>query len=181
MPKLSLSQSPKSIANICLFCSDVLPNPSRCRYCGFKYCSEHISYPDHNCIKTRYQKFIDKTNENPNLASGKFKVTCNVCGYVSPKSTPIEFAGEELIQHSQIIGCTNQIFLAEDFKSEHTSSTQNDIDTSIVDKIEMKISDNNFEKLLIVDQIIKISSLHEKRMITEKEYQFIKNQLVGKL
>jgi len=81
----------------------------------------------HQCIKTRYVEFIKRTEKDPNVSNGFFRVVCNVCGYVSKKPTPIEYAGEELTQHTQMIGCSQNIFLEE-------STAEGDS----TDKIELK-------------------------------------------
>ena len=113
-----MSQPPqqKALANVCLFCNEILSSPSMCTFCGFKFCSEHKETKNHHCIKTRYIGYT-KPNPNstksPNVASGKFKVVCENCGFVSAKPTLIEYAGEELIQHTQIVGCSEKIFLEE--------------------------------------------------------------------
>ena len=101
----------------------------------------------------------------------KFGV-CNVCGYVSKKPTHIEYAGEELTQHTQMIGCSDNIFL------EETNPDDEDLD-----KIDVKQNENqeNPNDDSTVEQILKLSSFKEKGMISEDEFNFIKKELIKKL
>ena len=126
----------------------------------------------HQCIKTRYVEFIKRSDKAPNVANGFFRVVCNVCGYVSKKPTPIEYAGEELTQHTQMIGCVDNIFLEE----------ANPEDENL-DKIELNSNENkndgNDEST--VEQILKLSSFKEKGMISDEEFNFIKKELIKKL
>lgn len=124
----------------------------------------------HQCIKTRYVEFIKRTNKAPNVANGLFKVVCNVCGFVSKKPTPIEYAGEELTQHTQMIGCADKIFLEEANAEDEK-----------LDKIEVKPKDEGNHDESTVEQILKLSSFKEKGMITEDEFNFIKKELIKKL
>lgn len=142
-----------------------------CKFCGFKFCDEHMETDRHQCIKTRYVEFIKRTNKAPNVANGLFKVVCNVCGFVSKKPTPIEYAGEELTQHTQMIGCVDKIFL-EEAKSEDED----------LNKIEVKPKEkeSNHDEST-VEQILKLSSFKEKGMISEDEFDFIKKELIKKL
>ena len=155
-----------------------------CRYCGFKFCDEHLSSENHQCIKTRYSEYIKKTDNPPNVINGKFRVVCNVCGFVSKKPTPIEYAGEELIQHTQMIGCSQNIYL------EEINSELND-----ADKIKIK-SNSESESIKaksvsaptdisstdsVVEQILRLSTFKEKGMISDDEFNFIKKELIKRL
>ena len=126
----------------------------------------------HQCIKTRYVEFIKRSDKAPNVANGFFRVVCNVCGYVSKKPTPIEYAGEELTQHTQMIGCVDNIFL-----EEANSDDEN------LDKIELNSNENsnNANDESTVEQILKLSSFKEKGMISDEEFNFIKKELIKKL
>ena len=110
-----MNQSQKSLANICLFCGERLNSPSMCTYCGFKFCDEHKPTDAHQCIKTRYTEYIRKTNPKvpSNIVTVTFRVVCEMCGFTTSKGVPIEYAGEELVQHTQIVGCSEKIFLEE--------------------------------------------------------------------
>lgn len=166
-------QTQRSLANVCLFCNEVLSPPTMCKFCGFKFCSDHMATDRHQCIKTRYVEFIKKTNKEPNVSTGFFKVVCNVCGYVSKKPIPIEYAGEELTQHTQMIGCSQNIFL------EETTADGED-----VDKIDLKSNSEQIDdskESSAVEQILKLSSFKEKGMISEDEFNFIKQELIKKL
>ncbi|MDX1533601.1 MAG: hypothetical protein R3230_05305 [Nitrosopumilaceae archaeon] len=168
---MNQAQTQRSLANVCLFCNEVVSPPKMCKFCGFKFCDDHMETDKHQCIKTRYVELIKRTDKTPNVANGFFKVVCNVCGYVSKKPTPIEYAGEELTQHTQMIGCANNIFLEE--------TNPNDED---LDKIELKqSSDDNSHEESTVEQILKLSSFKEKGMISEDEFNFIKKELIKKL
>ena len=79
---MNLSQ--KSLANVCLFCGEGLNSPLMCTFCGFKFCEEHKSTENHQCIKTRYSEYIRKNQgANPNISNGDFKVVCEMCGFCS--------------------------------------------------------------------------------------------------
>ena len=179
------AQTQRSLSNVCLFCNEVLPNPTLCKFCGFKFCDEHISTTNHQCIKTRYLEYVERTANQPNISNGKFKVICNVCGYVSEKATPIEYAGEELEQHMQMIGCPDNIFLKE-FESEPQTAAQAEI-TKEPPKVETPtpVPSTDTADLAnessVVEQILKLSSFKDKGMISDDEFQFIKKELIKKL
>jgi len=126
----------------------------------------------HQCIKTRYVEFIKRSDKPPNVTNGFFRVVCNVCGFVSKKPTQIEYAGEELTQHTQMIGCSDNIFL------EETNPDDENLDT-----IDVKPSENQeiSSDDSTVEQILKLSSFKEKGMISEDEFNFIKKELIKKL
>ena len=187
---MTLSQ--KSLANVCLFCGEGLNLPSMCTFCGFKFCEEHKSTESHQCIKTRYTEFIRKdVGANPNISKGDFKVVCEVCGFSTSKGVPIEYAGEELIQHTQLVGCTEKVFLEEVSSSDSPlqinsvsgeektpeisqqtipDATQNTNETS-----------QNTTKTSVIDEIVKLAALKEKGMISEQEFLYIKQELIRKL
>ena len=183
---LSMTQSQKSLANVCLFCGEGLQNPSMCRFCGFKFCDEHKSTDGHQCIKTRYSEYVrKKPGQNPNISQGNFRVVCEVCGFNTSKGVPIEYAGEELIQHTQIVGCSGNVFLEEvkdtvthiPIDSVSSEEKENDVSSK---KIPEPSSNTTYQPS-IIDQIVKLASLKEKGMISEQEFLFIKNQLIQKL
>ena len=126
----------------------------------------------HQCIKTRYVEFIKRSDKAPNVANGFFRVVCNVCGYVSKKPTPIEYAGEELTQHTQMVGCVDNIFLEE-----------SNPDDENLDKVDVKPSNNadTEHEESTVEQLLKLSSFKEKGMISNDEFDFIKKELIKKL
>jgi len=185
--------SQKSLANVCLFCGEGLNAPSMCTFCGFKFCDEHKSTESHQCIKTRYTEYIRKnTGSNPNISKGDFKVVCDVCGFNTSKGVPIEYAGEELIQHTQLVGCTEKVFLVEVNSKDNTlqidSVTGEEKSPQISQEESTNISQNTNEtnqntsdKTSILDEILKLGTLKEKGMISEQEFLFIKQQLLRKL
>lgn len=181
---LKLSLSTKTKANSCLFCGDILNSPSKCQYCGFKFCEDHMSTDNHQCGKTRYAEYVRKTSvgDIPNLASGMFAVVCDTCGYRSAKGSLIEFAGEELIQHMQIIGCATNIFLEEvgdspQFNSQTIETKSNE------QRIAQPMTrlDTPQENESIVDQLTKLASLKEKGVLSNEEFLFIKKEIIKKL
>jgi 5-methylcytosine-specific restriction endonuclease McrA len=181
---LKLSLSTKTKANSCLFCGDILHSPTKCQYCGFKFCEDHMSTDNHQCGKTRYAEYVRKTSvgDVPNLASGMFAVVCDTCGYRSAKGLLIEFAGEELIQHMQIIGCATNVFLEEvgdspQFNSQTIETKSNE------QKVVQSIAplDNSQENGSIVDQLTKLASLKEKGVLSNEEFLFIKKEIIKKL
>ena len=159
-----------------------------CTYCGFKFCSEHKPTEAHQCIKTRYSEYIRKSNPNeiPNMANGNFRVVCEMCGFTTSKGVPIEYAGEELVQHTQIVGCMDKIYLVEvkgPIASDSIPSpdSENKQEKIKPEQIQHNLNPNNNQSTSIVDQIIKLSELKEKGMISEQEFSNIKKELIKKL
>jgi hypothetical protein len=183
-----MNQSQKSLASICLFCGERLNSSSMCTYCGFRFCDEHKLADSHQCIKTRYTEYIRKTDSKvpSNIASGTFRVVCEMCGFTTSKGVPIEYAGEELVQHTQIVGCSEKIFLEEVYESgddnvvssPDKSTNQENIGTK---QIQHNSAGATNQPTSIVDQIIKLSSLREKDLISEVEFSKIKKELIKKL
>lgn len=183
-----MNQSQTSLASICLFCGERLNSPSMCTYCGFRFCDEHKSTDTHQCIKTRYTEYIRKTDSKvpSNIASGTFRVVCEMCGFTTSKGVPIEYAGEELVQHTQIVGCSEKIFLEEVYDSGDDNIVSSTDKSTNQENIETKQIQHNSagatnQPTSIVDQIIKLSSLREKGLISEAEFSKIKKELIKKL
>ncbi len=189
-----MNSSQKSVANVCLFCGEGLNSPSMCTFCGFKFCEDHKSTESHQCIKTRYTEYIRKNpGSNPDISKGNFTVVCDVCGFSTTKGVPIEYAGEELVQHTQIVGCSEKVFL-EEYNStknslqidsvsgeekSHEVSSQNTISApQNPNEIPQNISS---KKTSIIDEIVKLAALKEKGMISEQEFLYIKKELIRKL
>jgi len=185
--------SQKSLANVCLFCGEGLSSPSMCTFCGFKFCDEHKSTESHQCIKTRYTEYIrNNLGSNSNVSKGNFRVVCDNCGFSTTKGVPIEYAGEELIQHTQIVGCSENVFL-EEVNSKDTSLqidsvsgeeknpqiSQEDI-TNVTQNTD-ETTKNTSNKTSILDEILKLAALKEKGMISEQEFLYIKQELIRKL
>ena len=189
MPPLSQ----KSLANVCLFCGEGLKLPQMCTFCGFKFCEEHKPSDSHQCIKTRYTEYIrKKPGSNPNISKGNFKVVCEVCGFTTSKGVPIEYAGEELIQHTQIVGCTEKVFLEQVDSKENSleiDSVSGDDKTpeisqqslTDVNQSSTEITPDASKKTSIIDEIVKLAALKEKGMISEQEFLYIKKELIRKL
>ncbi|MEE8180347.1 MAG: hypothetical protein V3T67_00745 [Nitrosopumilaceae archaeon] len=171
-----------------------MSSPSMCTFCGFKFCEEHKSSESHQCIKTRYTEYIRKNlGANPNISNGDFKVVCDVCGFCTAKGVPIEYAGEELIQHTQIVGCSENVFL-EEVNSKDTSpqidsvsGEENSHEVSLQNTINAPQNPNDIsqntspKKISIIDEIVKLAALKEKGMISEQEFLYIKKELIRKL
>jgi hypothetical protein len=143
-----------------------------------------MSTDNHQCGKTRYAEYVRKTSADdvPNLASGMFAVVCDTCGYRSAKGSLIEFAGEELTQHMQIIGCATNVFLEEvgdspQFNSQTIETKSNE--QRIVQSVTHL--DNPEENGNIVDQLTKLASLKEKGVLSNEEFLFIKKEIIKKL
>ena len=180
------NQSQKSVANVCLFCGEGLTSPSMCTYCGFKFCPDHKSTDKHQCIKTRYSEYVRQTNpsKQPNISRGDFRVICELCGFTTSKGVPIEYAGEELEQHMQIVGCTEKVFLEEVTEQNPNVSTNPVPNTPTQQKVEsiaQKEPQGSESQTSIVDQILKLSALKEKGMISDEEFSYIKQELIKKL
>ena len=186
-----MNQSQKSLANLCLFCSEILSLPSMCRYCGFKFCEEHKSTESHQCIKTRYFEYIRRRDPGtpPDVSTGKFRVVCEMCGFSTPKGVPIEYAGEELVQHTQIVGCSDKVYLEQVHGGGDSEPEEVNLNPPSSQQPEPKQvqqnqqSNGNIPKKQssVVDQIIKLASLKEKGMISEEEFSYIKKELIKKL
>ena len=191
LPIMTVSQ--KTLANVCLFCGEGLNSPSMCTFCGFKFCEEHKSTESHQCIKTRYTEFIRKNvGANPNISKGDFKVVCEVCGFSTSKGVPIEYAGEELIQHTQLVGCTEKVFLEEVKSSDsplQIDSVSGEEKTPEISQQTMpdattqntNETSQNTTKTSVIDEIVKLAALKEKGMISEQEFLYIKQELIRKL
>ncbi len=97
--------------------------PYTCAYCNLKFCIDHRLPEMHNCIKTRYVKYVRKSwlrrggtgeglpRQALNISSGHYQVTCEDCGYTG-KISLIEIAGLELETHMETKGC-QKVFLKE--------------------------------------------------------------------
>ena len=143
-----------------------------------------MSTDNHQCGKTRYAEYVRKTriNEIPNLASGIFAVVCDMCGYKSAKGSLIEFAGEELIQHMQIVGCATNVFLEEVGDNPQFNSQTVDAkygEQKIVQP--MTRLGGSGENESIVDQLTKLASLKESGVLSYEEFLFIKKEIIKKL
>jgi hypothetical protein len=183
-----MTQSQKTLANVCLFCGEGLNSPSMCTFCGFKFCDEHKSTENHQCIKTRYSEFVKKSpNSPPNISKGKFRVVCEMCGFNTTKGVPIEYAGEELIQHTQLVGCSEKVFLEEvkdlqDSLSIESVSSDGKTNENVPEpRSEPNTNNLSANQTSVVDQIIKLASLKEKGIISEQEFLYIKSELIKKL
>src|SRR3990172_3279495 len=153
MPRI-MTQSQKSLANVCLFCGEGLKSPSMCTYCGFKFCDEHKSPNGHQCIKTRYSEYIRKSlGALPNVSKGKFIIVCEICGFNTKKGVPIEYV----------------------------SSDGNSSESIQPTKTVPSPSNATSNQASIIDEIVKLSALKEKGMISEQEFLYIKNELIKKI
>ncbi|MCH8860132.1 MAG: AN1-type zinc finger domain-containing protein [Thaumarchaeota archaeon] len=171
-----------------------MSSPLMCTFCGFKFCEEHKSTESHQCIKTRYTEYIRKNHAaNPNISKGDFRVVCDMCGFSTTKGIPIEYAGEELIQHTQIVGCSENVFLEEvnstntSVQIDSVSSEENSHVVSLQNTINAPQNPNEIpqnissKKTSIVDEIVKLAALKEKGMISEQEFLYIKKELIRKI
>jgi|SRR2546427_8536977 len=102
---------------VCSFDGEEIDSLSgkNCKYCNLPFCIGHLQPEKHNCMKTRYAKYIRKSwlrKKGQNITTGHYVVTCDTCGYHSETGGLIEFAGQELESHLQSKGCQeNNIFL----------------------------------------------------------------------
>ncbi|MEM2159824.1 MAG: hypothetical protein QXN55_02580 [Candidatus Nitrosotenuis sp.] len=175
---MSLSQ-PKTKANSCIFCGDALKVPTKCAYCGFRFCDEHVQTERHQCGKTRYAEYVRKSDANsiPNLASGQFFVVCDTCGYKSASGSLIEFAGEELVQHMQIVGCSGNTYLEEVGKSPQfrPQSVPVKKEHPLVEPVLQSPQES------IVDQLSRLAVLREAGTLSDEEFLFIKKEILKRL
>jgi hypothetical protein len=110
-----------------------------------------------------------------------------MCGFNTKKGVPIEYAGEELIQHTQLVGCSEKVFLDEvtDLDSnlpiESVSSDGNSNESIQPTRTVSSQSNATSNQTSIIDEIIKLSALKEKGMISEQEFLYIKNELIKKI
>jgi hypothetical protein len=144
-----------------------------------------MSTDNHQCGKTRYAEYVRKTNLDavPNLASGMFVVVCDTCGYRSTKGSLIEFAGEELVQHKQVVGCSVNTFLEEVGNSPPFDSQTVEIKSNEHDLVQAETTqrDDSGPKENIVDQLTKLAALKEKGALSNEEFLFIKKEIIKKL
>ena len=86
-----------------------------CKFCNNFCCIKHLLCHKHDCVKDIHVKFIRKTwlrKYGEDISTGHYTVVCDVCGYVSPKSSLIEIAGEERLSHISQSGCDlKKVFL----------------------------------------------------------------------
>lgn len=180
---MNQAQSQRSLANVCLFCGERLSSPMLCTFCGFKFCSEHKPTEKHQCIKTRYTEYVRNTNPTTptNITSGNFRVVCEMCGFNTTKGVPIEYAGEQLIQHTQIVGCSKNVFLEEISESAPPKPITKGQTKTVSKKNPVSKSPHSQQPTSIVDQIIQLSNLKEKGLISEQEFSHMKQELIKKL
>jgi hypothetical protein len=141
---------------------------------------------NHQCIKTRYIEYVKKSDQQPNISNGRFRVVCNTCSYVSKKPTSIEYAGEELIQHMQMVGCPQNIFLEEvtsqtQLEKNTDNDSTNEQPSPEKPPIKSESATNTSNESSVVEQILKLASFKEKGMISAEEFEFIKKELIKKL
>jgi hypothetical protein len=100
----------------CAYCGKKETFPFTCSYCKSVFCSSHRIAESHDCIKTRYVRFIRKTwvrKYGQNITTGLYKVVCDQCGYNS-EAKLIEGAGLDRELHIADKGCqSEQVFLDE--------------------------------------------------------------------
>jgi len=93
-----------------------------------------------------------------------------------------------LVQHTQIVGCSGKIFLEE----VKLPGARNAVSTPDISKKQeiikpkqiqapLESSTDNSSSTSIVDQIIKLSSLKEKGLISDQEFSYMKGELLKKL
>jgi hypothetical protein len=108
-----------------------------------------------------------------------FIVVCDICGYKSAKASLIEFAGEELIQHMQIVGCKDNTFLEEvDSSSPFNSRT---IHLKQDESQLVAQTENSDSQESVVEQLAKLAALKEKGALSEEEFVFIKKEIIKRL
>ncbi len=109
----------------CSFCKKtIIGFPFICTYCKNKFCTDHRLAEKHECIKTRYVKYVRKYwlrrggigDSKPrvalNITTGLFIVVCDRCGYTS-EPLLIEEAGAKRDEHVMICGDNNSVWLEE--------------------------------------------------------------------
>jgi hypothetical protein len=110
-----------------------------------------------------------------------------MCGFNTTKGVPIEYAGEELIQHTQLVGCSEKVFLEEvkdlqDSLSIESVSSDGKTNENVPEpRSEPNTNNLSANQTSVVDQIIKLASLKEKGIISEQEFLYIKSELIKKL
>ncbi|MEP0823867.1 MAG: hypothetical protein HRF40_00115 [Nitrososphaera sp.] len=99
---------------VCHFCGKNEPFAYVCTYCNQNFCLKHRLAEMHDCIKTRYVKYIRKDwlrKYGQNITTGMYYVVCDQCGYESDYGL-IEVAGAMLVEHIKAKGCDeSKIFL----------------------------------------------------------------------
>ena len=101
----------------CFVCTKTEPSlPFKCKYCGQNFCSKHRVAEMHDCIKTRYVKYIRKTwlrKYGQNITTGFYHVSCDACGYKT-EPVSIEQAGADRQAHVDAGCLSEKVFLEDD-------------------------------------------------------------------
>lgn len=100
-PRDSIAEKPKTTCVACGIQVDFFSGKN-CKYCNELCCFKHLLTNHHDCIKSRYVKYIRKTwliKYGQNITGGKYTVVCETCGFVSDFPSLIEYAGAVLESH----------------------------------------------------------------------------------
>jgi len=102
-----------------------------------------------------------------------------MCGYRSAKGSLIEFAGEELIQHMQVVGCSGNTYLEEEGVAPQFHSQSVTIKPS--DPVIQPAIPLSGGKETVVDQLSKLAILRESGALSDEEFLFIKKEIIRQL
>ncbi len=101
-----------------------------------------------------------------------------MCGYRSAIGSLIEFAGEELTQHMQIVGCSGHTYLEEvgDSPQFHSQSIAVKSAPNLVEPVIPPVGQES-----IVDQLAKLAVLRDTGTLSDEEFLFIKKEIIKRL
>jgi hypothetical protein len=112
--EVSISGKSNRRNGACSYCGKNEPLDYVCTYCKQNFCLKHRLAEMHDCVKTRYVKYIRKDwlrKYGQNITTGLYYVVCDQCGYESEYAV-IEVAGTKLVQHVREKGCNESgVFL----------------------------------------------------------------------
>lgn len=87
----------------------------QCKFCGNRYCLEHIQLEKHQCVKTTPVKHLRKTwirKYGLDISTGLYVVACDQCGFRSENGRMIDLADEDRKDHISKNGCDDKkVFL----------------------------------------------------------------------
>lgn len=102
-----------------------------------------------------------------------------MCGYRSAKGSLIEFAGEELVQHMQVVGCSGNTYLEEVGATPQFNSQSITVKPS-EPVIQPAIPSSGGQES-VVDQLSKLAILRESGALSDEEFLFIKKEIIKRL
>lgn len=91
----------------------------QCKFCDNRYCLDHIQLEKHDCVKSKYTKFLRKDwlrKYELDISTGLYVVACDDCGYKSEIGRLIDVVGAEREKHISVMGCDQKKVFLEQWK-----------------------------------------------------------------